>query len=82
MNELSTIRTLRDLEQQRAKLQRKAAAEERKVRADIESVRADYVPIVRGVNRIRIGWSRLKMIASIALPVIRFFSERRQQRKQ
>ena len=82
MNELSTIRTLRDLEQQRAKLQRKAAAEEKKVLADIELVRADYVPIIRGVNRVRIGLSRLKMIASIALPVIRFFSERRQQRKQ
>ena len=82
MSELSTIRNMRDLEQQRNRLLAKAAKEERKVRQDIESIKEDYAPIVRGVNSIRTGFSKLRLITPIVLPVIRFFWNRRHNRKK
>lgn len=82
MSELSTIRNMRDLEQQRNHLLAKAAKEERKVRQDIESIKEDYAPIVRGVNSIRTGLSRLKVIAPFVMTVFRFFQNRRKNSKK
>lgn len=82
MSELSTIRNMRDLEQQRSRLQLKADKQERIIRKDIESIKADYAPIVNGVNSIRTGFSKLRLITPIVLPVIRFFWNRRHNRKK
>ena len=82
MSELSSIRSMRDLEYQRSLLQLKAADEERKVRQDFESIKADYAPVINGVNSIRNGFAKLKLITPLLLPVIRFFLNRRQNRKK
>ena len=82
MSDLSTIRTLRELEYQRALLEMKAANEERKIRQDIDSIKADYAPIVNGVNSIRNGFAKLRLITPILLPVIRFIWNRRKRRKK
>lgn len=82
MNDLSTIRNMRDLEHQRAILEKKAAIEERKVRQDIDAVKADYTPIINGVNSIRNGFAKIRLIVPLLLPVFRFFWNRRQNRKR
>ncbi len=82
MNDLSTIRNMRDLEHQRAILEKKAAIEERKVRQDIDAVKADYTPIINGVNSIRNGFAKIRLIVPILLPIFRFFWNRRQNRKR
>lgn len=82
MNDLSSINNMRDLEYQRSLLQAKAAHEERQVRQDIESIKADYAPIVNGVNSIRNGFAKIKLITPILVPVIRFFWNRRRNRKR
>ncbi len=82
MSELSTIRSMRDLEYQRRLLQLKAANEEHKVRQDIETLKADYTPVINGVNSIRNGIAKIKLVLPILLPVIRFFWNRRQNRKR
>ena len=82
MSDLSTIRTLRELEYQRRLLEMKAANEERKIRQDIDSIKADYAPIVNGVNNIRNGFAKLRLITPILLPIIRFFWNRRKRRKK
>lgn len=82
MSDLSTIRTLRELEYQRALLEMKAANEERKIRQDIDSIKADYAPIVNGVNSIRNGFAKLRLITPILFPIIRFFWNRRKRRKE
>ena len=82
MNELSSIRSMRDLEYQRSRLQLKADKQERIIRKDIESIKADYAPIVRGVNSLRTGLSRLKVIAPFVMTVFRFFQNRRKNSKK
>ena len=82
MNDLSTIRDMRDLEHQRAILEKKAAIEERKVRQDIDAVKADYTPIINGVNSIRNGFAKIRLIVPLLLPIFRFFWNRRQNRKR
>ncbi len=82
MNDLSTIRNMRDLEHQRAILEKRAAIEERKVRQDIDAVKADYTPIINGVNSIRNGFAKIRLIVPLLLPVFRFFWNRRQNRKR
>ena len=82
MSEFSSIRSMRDLEYQRSRLQLKADKQERKVCQDIESIKEDYAPIVRGVNSLRTGFSKLRLITPIVLPVIRFFWNRRHNRKK
>ena len=82
MSDLSTIRTLRELEYQRRLLEMKAANEERKIRQDIDSIKADYAPIVNGVNSIRNGFAKLRLITPILLPVIRLIWNRRKRRKK
>ena len=82
MNDLSTIRNMRDLEHQRAILEKKAAIEERKVRQDIDAVKADYTPIINGVNSIRSGFAKIRLIVPLLLPIFRFFWNRRQNRKR
>jgi hypothetical protein len=82
MNDLSTIRNMRDLEHQRAILEKKAAIEERKVRQDIDAVKADYTPIINGVNSIRNGFAKIRLIVPLLLPIFRFFWNRRQNRKR
>ena len=82
MSDLSTIRTLRELEYQRRLLEMKAANEERKIRQDIDSIKADYAPIVNGVNSIRNGFAKLRLFTPILLPIIRFFWNRRKRRKK
>lgn len=82
MNDLSTIRNIRDLEHQRAILEKKAAIEERKVRQDIDAVKADYTPIINGVNSIRNGFAKIRLIVPLLLPIFRFFWNRRQNRKR
>ncbi|MBO6073601.1 MAG: hypothetical protein J6P74_00515 [Paludibacteraceae bacterium] len=82
MNDLSNIRNMRDLEHQRAILEKKAAIEERKVRQDINAVKADYTPIINGVNSIRNGFAKIRLIVPILLPIFRFFWNRRQNRKR
>lgn len=82
MSELSSIRSMRDLEYQRSRLQLKADKQERIIRKDIESIKADYAPIVNGVNSIRTGFSKLRLITPLVLPVIRFFWNRRHNRKK
>ena len=82
MNNLNSIRTMRELEYQRALLKMKAANEERKIRQDIESIKADYAPIVNGVNSIRNGFAKLRLITPLLLPIIRFFWNRRKRRKK
>jgi len=82
MNDLSSIRNMRDLEYQRSLLQLKAMGEERKVRQDIESIKSDYTPVINGVNSIRNGFAKIKLIVPILLPVIRFFWNRRRNRKR
>lgn len=82
MNELSSIRSMRDLEYQRSRLQLKADKQERIIRKDIESIKADYAPIVNGVNSIRTGLSRLKVIAPFVMTVFRFFQNRRKNSKK
>lgn len=82
MNNLSSINTMRNLEYQRSLLQLKAAEQERQVRQDIDSIKADYAPIVNGVNSIRNGFAKLRLITPILFPVIRFFWNRRKKRQQ
>ena len=82
MSELSSIRSMRDLEYQRSRLQLKADKQEQRIRRDIESIKADFAPIVNGVNSIRTGFSKLRLITPIVLPVIRFFWNRRKSRKK
>ena len=82
MNNLNSIRNMRELEYQRRLLEMKAANEERKIRQDIDSIKADYAPIVNGVNSIRNGFAKLRLITPILLPVIRFFWNRRKRRKK
>ena len=82
MSELSSIRSMRDLEYQRSRLQLKADKQERIIRKDIESIKADYAPIVRGVNSLRTGLSRLKVIAPFVMTVFRFFQNRRKNSKK
>ena len=60
MSELSSIRSMRDLEYQRSRLQLKADKQEQRIRRDIESIKADYAPIVNGVNSLRTGISKLR----------------------
>jgi len=82
MNDLSSIRTMRDLEYQRSLLQLKAAEQQRQLRQDIDAVKADYTPIVNGVNSIRSGFAKLRLITPILFPIIRFFWNRRKKRQQ
>lgn len=82
MSELSSIRSMRDLEYQRSRLQLKADKQEQRIRRDIESIKADYAPIVRGVNSLRTGLSRLKVIAPFVMTVFRFFQNRRKNSKK
>ena len=82
MSNLNTIRTMCDLEHQRGLLQAKADKEERQVRQDIESIKADYAPVIHGVNSIRNGVSKLRVITPLLLPVVRFFWNRRKNRNR
>jgi len=82
MNNLNSIRNMRELEYQRRLLEMKAANEERKIRQDIDSIKADYAPIVNGVNSIRNGFAKLRLITPILLPVIRLIWNRRKRRKK
>jgi len=82
MNDLSSIRNMRDLEYQRSLLQLKAEKQERQVRQDIESIKADYTPIINGVNSIRNGFNKIRLITPLLLPVFRFFWNRRKNRNQ
>ena len=82
MNNLNSIRNMRELEFQRALLEMKAANEERKIRQDIDLIKSDYAPIVNGVNNIRNGFAKLRLITPILLPIIRFFWNRRKRRKK
>ena len=82
MSDLSTIRTMRDLEHQRALLQLKAANDERQVRQDIEDIKdTTFRPVTNTLNGIRSGLSTLKLIAPIALPILRFFWTRRNRKR-
>ena len=81
MNDMSSIRNMRDLEYQRNLLQLKSVNEERKIRQDIESIKADYAPIVNGVNSIRNGFATLKFVTPILIPLFRFFRNRRKNRR-
>ncbi len=80
MSNLSSIRTMQELERQRALLQQKAQREEQRVRKDIDGIREDYMPVVHAVNGIRSGVSRLKTILAFALPVFNFFRSKRQKK--
>ena len=82
MSNMNTIRTMRDLEHQLGLLQAKADKEERQVRQDIESIKADYAPVIHGVNSIRNGVSKLRVITPFLLPVVRFFWNRRKNRNR
>lgn len=79
MSELSSIRTMRDLEHQRAILLQKAAREEQKVRQDIEVLKDDYMPVVNVVSGIRSGFSRVRTILGFALPILNFLRSRRRR---
>ena len=82
MSNLSTIRTMADLEHQRALLQLKAANEERQVRQDIEDIKdTTFRPVTNTINGIRSGLSTLKLVAPIALPILRFFWNRRKRKR-
>lgn len=82
MNNLNSIRNMRELEYQRALLEMRALSEEHKVRQDIDSIKSDYAPIVNGVNSIRNGFAKLRLITPILFPIIRFFWNRRKRRKK
>lgn len=81
MSNLSSIRTMQELEYQRALLELKASNQEQKIRRDIDSIKDDYKPIVNTVNGIRSGLSTLKLVAPIALPILRFFWTRRARKR-
>lgn len=80
MSELSSIRTMEQLERQRALLLQRAASEERKIRRDIDNIKDDYKPVINAVNGIRSGISTLKMVIPVMLPVVRFLWRRRKKR--
>lgn len=82
MNKLGNIRSMKDLEYQRALLQLKAAGEEQRLRHDMEAVKADYMPVVRGVNSIRSGVAKIKVIAPIVLSVFKLLISLRGRRKK
>jgi len=83
MNSLSSIRTMKDLEYQRALLQQKAANEEQIIRRDIDVVKEDYMPIVRGVDTLRSRLAAVKAVVPVVWPVIKFlFSLRRKRSKR
>lgn len=81
MNNLSSIHTMQDLEHQRALLQLKAAHEEQQVRHDLEAVKSDYTPVVNGINSLRKGVSKVKLLAPILMPVIRYIWNKYKTRK-
>ena len=81
MSDLSNIRTMQDLEHQRALLQLKAANEERQVRQDVADIKRTYTTVTGIISGIRTGVSRFRLIAPIALPILRFFWNRRSKRK-
>jgi len=80
MSDLSSIRTMQELEYQRALLLKREANAERKIRRDIESIKDDYKPIVNTVNGIRSGITTLRMVLPVILPVLRFCWRRRWKR--
>lgn len=79
MSKLHTIRTMEELEQQRALLQKQAAREEQQLRRDVEQIKGDYMPVVNAVNGIRSGVSRFRTALAVALPIINFFRNRRKK---
>ena len=81
MSDLSTIRTMRDLEHQRALLQLKAASEEQQVRQDVADIKRTYTTVTGIISGIRTGVSRFRLIAPIALPILRFFWNRRKRKR-
>ena len=81
MSDLSTIRTMQELERQRALLQLKASREEQQIRRDVNTIKSDYMPVVNTVNGIRSALSTLKLVAPIALPILRFFWNRRNRKR-
>ena len=82
MSDLSNIRTLQDLEHQRALLQLKAAQEEQKVREDIDAVKRTYTTVTGFISGFRSSLSTVRMILPIALPILRFFWNIRARRKK
>ena len=83
MSDLSNIRSLKELEYQRAILQLKAANQERKIRQDVEDIKdTTFRPVTNVISSIRTGVSTLKLVAPIALPILRFFWSRRSKRKR
>ena len=82
MSDLSNIRSLKELEYQRAILQLKAANEERQIRQDIEDIKdTTFRPVTNTINGIRNGLSTLKLVAPIALPILRFFWSRHKRKR-
>ena len=81
MSDLSTIRTMQELERQRALLQLKASREEQQIRRDVEAIKSDYMPVVNTVNGIRNSFSTLRTVTLIALPILRFFWNRRKRKR-
>lgn len=81
MSNLSTIRTMQDLEHQRALLQLKAAHEEQRVRQDLADVKSDYMPVVNGIQSLRHGVSKVKLLAPFLMPVVRFIWNKYKTRK-
>jgi len=80
MSNLSSIRTMQELERHRVLLLKRAANEERKIRRDIDSIKDDYQPVINTVNGIRSGISTLRTVLPVILPVLRFFWQRRRKR--
>ena len=80
MSELSSIRTMQELEHHRALLRQKAANEERQVRQDIESIKRSYTTVTGAISSLRSGMSHLRLILPIALPILRFFWQRRRKK--
>lgn len=82
MSDLSNIRTLQDLEHQRALLQLKVAQQEQKVRRDIDDIKRPYTIVTNAFTGIRSGVSRIRLILPLVLPVIRFIWNIRSKRKR
>lgn len=82
MSDLSNIRTLEQLEYEREILRLKSAQEELKVRQDFEGIRRTYTTVSGFINGFRSGIAGLRLIAPIALPILRFFLSRRRCRRR
>ena len=81
MSNLSSIRTMQELEHQRATLRMKSMQEELQLRQDFAEIKSGYTTVAGVISGIRSNVSRFKVLGAVVWPIARWLISRRKNRK-